>query len=167
MSVQNMQPKAAVSVSEMANMVGLGRARFYQLMGSGTFPAPSYDPNTGRPYFSEEQQRACLDVRRRNVGIDGKPALFYARRAKLCSAARRPPRRTESITHPLAHGVHADLLDAVKALGLASATSAQVETSTDELYPHGTEGIEPSQIVRAVFLKLKRRGSASGERPGS
>lgn len=167
MSIQHTQTKAAVSVTEMANMVGLSRARFYQLMGEGCFPKPTYEPETGRPYFDEEQQRACLEVRRRNVGIDGKPALFNARRAKLCSTARRPPRRIESMTHRLAHGVHADLLDAVKALGLALATSAQVEAAMAELYPDGTEGTDPSEIVRAVFLMLKERVSATGGRSGS
>ena len=55
--------KAAVTVSEMARMLGMSRSRFYQLMGS-TFPSPIRDDN-GRPYFDEEGQRTCLEVRHR------------------------------------------------------------------------------------------------------
>jgi hypothetical protein len=162
MSIQHTQTKAAVSVTEMARMVGLSRARFYQLMGSGTFPAPSCDPETGRPYFTEEQQRACLEVRRRNVGIDGKPALFYAPRSRTLPPLVLP----RSKPHPPAPP-HADLLDVVKALGLASATSAQVEAAVAESYPQGTEGIDPSEIIRAVFLSLKEgaRCPAGGRCP--
>jgi hypothetical protein len=58
MAVENPQRKVAVSVSEMARLVGLSRARFYQLIGTGTFPAPSYDPGSGRPYYDHEQQQA-------------------------------------------------------------------------------------------------------------
>ena len=58
--------KAAVSVAEMARMCSLSRARFYQLMKAGTFPPPEYDAQTGRPFYPEEKQRACLEVRRRN-----------------------------------------------------------------------------------------------------
>lgn len=167
MSAQNQQLKVAISVSEMARMVGLSRARFYQLMSEGCFPRPTYDPETGRPYFDEAQQVACLEVRRRNVGIDGKPILFYARRSKVSPTVRRARRRTESKNHLLAQDTHADLLNAVKALGLASATSAQVEAAMAESYPHGTEGIAPSEIIRAVFLTLKEWVSSSGGRPVS
>ena len=40
--------KQAVSVAEMARMVGLSRGRFYQLVGN-TFPHPQYDLTTRRP----------------------------------------------------------------------------------------------------------------------
>ena len=49
------QTKAAVSVAEMATMVGLCRARFYQLVGT-TFPWPQYDVATRRPFYNEELQ---------------------------------------------------------------------------------------------------------------
>src|SRR6516165_11831748 len=81
------QTKAAVSVAEMARMVGLSRSRFYQLIGTA-FPEPERQKGTGRPVYTEELQKVCLEVRRRNCGIDGKPILFYARR--IGSAPARP-----------------------------------------------------------------------------
>src|SRR5262245_11463174 len=80
------ETKAIVTVTEMPRMVGLSRARFYQLVRAGTFPAPVYQ--AGRPVYPEELQGICLEVRRRNCGIDGKPVLFYSRR--LTSGPRKP-----------------------------------------------------------------------------
>lgn len=77
--------KTAVSVTEMARLVGLSRARFYQLVKDGVFPHPLYSIHTRRPYFSEEMQQVCLEVRKRNCGINGKPILFYSPRHPLGS----------------------------------------------------------------------------------
>ena len=65
------ETKAAVTVAEMGRMCGLSRARFYQLIGA-TFPMPVYDVATRRPFYDEEAQKVCLEVRRRNCGIDGR-----------------------------------------------------------------------------------------------
>ncbi len=73
------QTKAAVSIAEMARMVGLSRARFNQLMGM-TFPWPRFSLSNRRPFYDELLQNLCPEVRRRNCGIDGKPVLFYAKR---------------------------------------------------------------------------------------
>ena len=147
--------KAVVTVSEMARMVGLSRARFYQLQGTA-FPLPVYDIVTRRPIYTEEQQRVCLEVRRRNCGIDGRPVLFYARRPGTPSTPRTPKRATASPKQP----PHAGLIDALKALGLSSVTPAQVAAALSELFPSGTTGVEQGEIVRAIFLNMKRRHNA-------
>lgn len=53
------QTKAAVSVSEMARMMGLSRSRFYQLIGSA-LPFPIYDVATRRPIYDQQLQQTCL-----------------------------------------------------------------------------------------------------------
>src|SRR5947209_7991692 len=114
--------KIAVSVAEMARMVGLSRARFYQLQQAGVFPKPDRDADTGRPFYPEEQQQVCLEVRRRNCGVNGKPVLFYARRTPLAPTTARP-RKTPA---PKKQEQHSDLIDSLQALGLASVNQAQV-----------------------------------------
>jgi hypothetical protein len=49
------ETKAVVTVSEMARMVGLSRARFYQLQRAGVFPPPERDAETGRPCHSRRR----------------------------------------------------------------------------------------------------------------
>jgi hypothetical protein len=155
MTVEFSEPtKAAVTVAEMARMVGLSRARFYQLLGT-TFPFPVYDVSTRRPIFVEEQQRVCLEVRRRNCGIDGKPILFYARRGGSLppdkSRTKKPkPKRDEQF---------AALAAALKSLGLSAVSAADVRSAVAVVFPNGIAGIDGGQVIRAVFLHLKRRDS--------
>ena len=144
--------KAAVTVAEMARMLRLSRSRLYQLIGTA-FPEPSRD-DRGRPYYDAEQQAMCLEVRRRNCGVDGKPILFYAPRGSVpTSAPRRKPK-------PKAAPAHAEVLDGVRALGLTMATVAQVDAAINQLFPNGTAATDPGQVIRAVFLSLKARDTA-------
>ncbi len=154
MSDQN-ETKAAVTLAEMARMVGLSRSRFYQLIGTA-FPQPERQPGTGRPVYTEQLQRVCLEVRRRNCGIDGKPVLFYARRLGTApSRSKLPKPKLEAKGKDVAA-----LVDGLNALGLTTATAAQVQRVTEELYPKGTAGLDQGEVLRAVFLSLKRQNPA-------
>jgi hypothetical protein len=144
----NDQFKAAVNISEMARMCCLGRSRFYQLIGSA-FPEPCRD-DRGRPYYTEEQQRQCLEVRRHNLGIDGTPVLFYAPRHSVPAAV---PKRKRGPTHP-------GVLAGVRALGLTTATAAQVDAAVANLFPNGVDGVDPGEVIRQVFLSVKRENSS-------
>ena len=151
MSVQ-IETKTAVTVAEMSRMLGLSRARFYQLQNAGVFPCPVYDVSTRRPIYVEEAQKVCLEVRRRNCGINGQPVLFYARnnmKAPVPKAKKEKPRAN-----------HADLIDALSSLGLDS-TAAQVEEAVKEKFPKGTEGIDQAEVIRVVFVHLKRQNTAN------
>ena len=147
----NEPTKVAVSVADMARMVGLSRARFYQLMESGVFPRPERHSETGRPFFGEDQQTVVLAVRRRNCGINGQPVLFYARRLPTGPTPAKP-RRGKPVpkVEP-----DADLIAALNALGLAGVSAPRVADAVGEIFPNGTTGVDESEVVRAVFLRLK------------
>jgi plasmid maintenance system antidote protein VapI len=154
--------KMAVSVTEMARMVGLSRARFYQLVRAGTFPPPDREPATERPCYCEEKQRTCLEVRRRNCGIDGRPILFYSRRRDFGTKKPKPAKPKLEAKR----GDVAALLDGLNALGLTTATAAQVQQVIDEKYPSGTAGMDHCEVLKAVFLEIRRRnlgGSDGGK----
>lgn len=149
----NSQTKFAVSIASMAKMVGLSRARFYQLMESGVFPRPERHAESGRPFYSEEQQKVVLEVRRRNCGINGQAVLFYARRlptgpipAKLQRTKPKPTPKVEP---------HGDLLASLQALGVTGVTSSEVAKAVGETFPNGIVGVDEGEVVRAVFLRLK------------
>jgi hypothetical protein len=139
----NIETKTVVTISEMARMCGLSRARFYQLIGSA-FPSPIYDVSTRRPFYDEEAQRVCLEVRRRNCGIDGRPVLFYCKRVPI-TAQKRLPKSEKNLSQ---------LIDGLRALGL-NASTAQVEAAMKEL---GLSGTENGETVRTVFLHMQRKG---------
>ena len=142
--------KAAVSVTEMARMVGLSRARFYQLVKKATFASADHDLATGRPCYLEEKQRLILEARRRNCGVDGKPILFYSRRRDLgqTKAVSRPAK-------PSKGNVYADLIDQL-AQAKVFVTATEVEPVVKEMFPEGTVGIDPGEVFLAVFKRLQR-----------
>jgi hypothetical protein len=150
------ETRAGVSVSEMARMVGLSRQRFRQLVQCGVFPQPQRDEASGRPYYDEPTQQQCLEVRKRNCGVNGQVVLFYARRLGTAPAKPKAPKPK---LEPRGKDVSA-LVDGLNALGLTTATAAQVQRVTEELYPQGTSGIDQGEVLRAVFLHLKRQNSA-------
>ena len=150
----NQTTKAVVSVSGMAKMVGLSRQRFYQLMGS-TFPSPVYDKNTQRPYYTEEMQQTCLEVRRRNCGVDGKPVLFYSKGSRPTES--RPKKRMVNKAKESRYSV---VVDSLKSLGLCSVSDEQVGEAIVELFPNTTKGVQESELIRAVFVHLQRQNSS-------
>jgi hypothetical protein len=150
---ENIVTKSAVSVTEMARMVGLSRARFYQLVRSGTFPVADQDEITQRPFFSEDKQRQILEARRRNCGVNGKAVLFYSRRRDFGSVkvarTQKPQVKCNHFT---------ELMDGLAALNVTT-TAAQVEPVVKELFPQGTDGMDQGEVVRAVFLRIHRQHS--------
>jgi len=160
MSEQNVT-KSAVSVTEMARMVGLSRARFYQLVKKGTFPVADQDTATSRPCYLEEKQRQILEARRRNCGVDGKPILFYSRRTdagQKRTAARPTVGKVKEVVQK-----YTDLIGGLAALNV-TATIAQVEPLLKELFPNGTDGVDPGEVIRAVFLRIQRQNPP--DKPG-
>jgi hypothetical protein len=156
MSVQfNGQTKVVVTVTEMARMVGLSRARFYQLMDEGVFPPPVYSVLTRRPVFVEEMQKVCLEVRRRNCGVNGRPVLFYTRRGGALTSAPKKAHKPKLNGKP--NKEHAAILDAVRALGLVSATADQVAAAVKIVFPQGITSVDESEVIRGVFVHLQRQ----------
>jgi hypothetical protein len=152
MREQVVSTKAVVTVSEMARVVGLSRARFYQLVEVGVLPQPVYCVTTRRPMYVEELQELCLTVRRRNCGVNGRPVLSYSRGHRATTPAAKPSKPAATKQKPPA--AHADLLDGLTALGLV-ATAAQAAEAVATLYPAGVNGTDQGQVLRAVFLHLK------------
>ena len=151
---ENIVTKSAVSVTEMARMVGLSRARFYQLVRTGTFPVADQDTMTQRPFFTEEKQRQILEARRRNCGVNGKAILFYSRRRDFGSVKVQRPAKPQTKSNQFT-----ELLDGLNALGV-NATVAQVEPMLKDLFPQGTDGMDQGELIRAVFLSIRRQNSA-------
>jgi hypothetical protein len=143
--------KMAVTVAEMARMVGLSRARFYQLQKQGVFPPPKMNEAKKRPFYDQEAQKICLEVRRKNCGVNGKVVLFYARRQEIA------PTRKKARPTPKKEG-QTELVESLKALGLA-VTASEVDEAVKELFGGRTDGKDEGEVIRAVFLHLKRRNT--------
>ena len=121
--------KTIVTVAEMSRMCGLSRARFYQLVKEAVFPSPLYRIETRRPFYTEEMQEVCLEVRRRNCGINGKPIMFYARRNQVVST---PKKKRTPVKKMRTTNNHNGLIEGLKGLGLTTMTASQVESAVEE-----------------------------------
>jgi len=144
------QLKAACSVSEMAQMLELSRARFYQLLNAGFFPPPIYSLRTRRPFFDAKLQQACVEIRETGVGYNGEYILFYAPRKTTSDAPKKASKQGNGAQYK-------ELVETMGSMGL-EASSAQVKEAVELLYPHGSEKEDQGVVIREVFRFLKKKG---------
>lgn len=141
--------KAAISVTEMARLVGMSRNHFFTLCKKGVFPMPVYALSNRRPFFDIDAQQECLRVRASNIGANGQYVMFYPPRNK------QPDSPTEASSRKVKPTERAvELAKALKHLGLA-VTPQQVDAAVAEVYPDGPPS-EDGVVVRALFLHWKR-----------
>lgn len=153
MSVPQQSCKAFVSVVEMAEMIGLSKSRFHALIRAGVFPKAVLHPSCKRPVFGLESQQKCLEIRATGIGLSGQPVVFNRMRA---TRKPRKLRQAQPIAHDRPTDNHAELIEALRSLGL-TATSEAVAQALTEMYPNGVEGIEPGEVIRRVFLHLRSK----------
>ena len=145
-STPNEPLKAAVSVSEMANLCRLSRSRFHALVRDGVFPKPVQKVPGKRPYYTADLSRQCLEIRQTGIGLNGEIVLFN--RPGKTRPSRKPVTKAPSPEH-------ADLVEALRSLGLA-ATPEPVGKAVQTLFPGGTEGVAEGEVIRQVFLYLRK-----------
>jgi hypothetical protein len=148
--------KEIVTVTEMARMVRLSRARFYQLVSEGIFSAPSRNEQTGRPFFDRSQQEQCLLVRRMNRGANGKAVIFYGcrlqpppqtKRKRKQFPISRSPKKGQERQDP----VVAELRHGLSQLGLTNLTDVDICRTLTNAYPDGHQGVDSAELLRTVF----------------
>jgi len=139
--------KPVVSVTEMAKMLNLSRARVYQLLEIGILPKPLHCERTKRPYFTAELQAKCLEVRETNVGANGQYILFYSPRKNTGT-----PREKIKKTNP----IHAEFTETLNSMGLSCSTN-EVQVTIEELFPDGIDDLDDGVVIREIFRHLKSK----------
>jgi len=160
MSIEN--NSSILSISQMARLLNLSRSRLYQLISEGIFLPPIYSPEHKRPYFTGEIAEKNLQVKKRNVGINGKIVLFYSSRTSSLPKIKNGKQNNGSDTQP-AQDNHQDLKDGLAGLGLSNISDTQIESALENCFPGGTENVDAGEILRAVFLSIKRQDSRDNE----
>ena len=147
--------KAAVTVSEMADLCEISRSRFYELMKAGVYPKPVQHPSSSRPLYALDLIEKCLQIKKTGVGMNGAFVTFNRKLKKVVP--------TKHKGKPAVNGKPLDphiepILDAVKALGLTT-TLQTVTDAVAALYPTGIAGQDQGDVIRKTFLYLQ------GKRP--
>jgi len=143
--------RAAVSVSQMALMVGLSRASFYEHVKGGTFLAPVYSLGKRRPIYTAEMQRKNLEVKATQLGVNGEFVLFYERQTRV--EVGHPPQRRRSAASGT---VASEYLRSLERLGLSELSDAQVEQALASCYPQGSAGVAEGDVLRVIYRFLRR-----------
>ena len=147
-SENNLKP--ICSVRELAeDLLGLSRQHFYNLMKKNVFPMPIYDVATRRPYYPIDLQKVCLEIRRSNIGYDGRAVLFYKPRQQ------RPHKpSTPKCPDAAANQEQLELLEGLRAMGLVRVGIKDVERALKAVCPagaHKPQGV----ILRDLYRYLK------------
>lgn len=155
MPAPDLSVKAAVSVSEMAEMCEISRSRWYELVEAGVFPAPVTILPIKRPVYDRSLIEKCLQIKETGIGLAGTPVVFNRKLKKTCLMKHK--------AKPVAKEKALDLnlepiFDAVKALGLTTTLQA-VSDAVAALYPTGIAGQDQGDVIRKTFLFLQ------GKRP--
>ena len=137
--------KSVCSVTELAKMLSLSRARVYQLQKIGILPKPIYCSRTKRPYYSLELQKKCLDIRRTGIGCNGQPIIFNASRK---DRSKKP----QGSLDPR----YKELTDILRQMGL-NVTREKVKDAVRAICPNGLDRqSDQGMIIRDLFIYLKQ-----------
>ena len=149
---------AAICIRDMASQCGLSRQRFMQLVKAGVFPAPLYDVETKRPFYSEELQAPMPGGSEKGTSASTEK---WSCSMPVAQVPRRPHRgrRSHRASPPVSGPLRQDIADGLKALGLVAVSTTQVAEVVGQLFPQGTEKVEPGEVIRAVFVHLHRKNS--------
>ena len=138
--------KQIVSMTEIARMLQMSRARFYQLLEQGFFPKPLYDDRSKRPYYDLVLQQKCIEARQSGIGSDGSFMLFYSPRKKE-NVSEMKRKRIDPVVK--------ELVDTLESMGL-SVSVEQVQQGLSDIYPNGIGEQEQGLVVRELFRYLKK-----------
>jgi hypothetical protein len=134
-----------ITVQELCELIGLSKNRFYALQKAGIFPECQRNPLNNRPVFDSQLVEQCLVIVRNRVGANGAP---YVPNRKKATPSREP--RSKPV------GRHEGLIEALASLGLTS-TPTEVGEAIGRL-PDGGAGMDESELIRQVFLELRKKG---------
>ncbi|AQQ70739.1 hypothetical protein SMSP2_01100 [Limihaloglobus sulfuriphilus] len=139
--------KPVISVSDACKLVGLSRARFYQLLEEGIFPQPLYHIKTKRPYYDKNLQIKLLEIREEGIGNNGDIIIFYSPRKKKNRQNKKSKKE---------HSVLDDYAETLSSMGIFC-NSKELSAALKKLFPDGVGGVEEGIIIRELFRYFKSK----------
>jgi hypothetical protein len=139
--------KAVMSISEISAMLGISRSRWYQLLAANVFPQPLYDLRTRRPFYPQELQEKCLEIKQTGIGFNGQYVLFYSPRKNIGTGTKSSvPKKTSQ---------YQDLIEALAQMGL-DLSDEQVTKAIADVFPEGIESKDQGVVLRELFRYFKK-----------
>jgi len=138
------------SVSRQAKKLGLSRPRFYQLQKMGVFPPPVYCIRTKRPMYPQSLQQACMEIRRRGIGYNGLPVIFYSGRNDKTNPSGQK-----------SDGYYKEIANALENFGI-KASAVEIKKAINTVFPNGLaqddfDGVALGELCH-YFKKERQNG---------
>lgn len=145
MKKPEIQIPSVCSVRQMADILNLSRERFYQLQKTRVFPPPVYDIATRRPFYTQDLQQRCIQIRKTGVGFDGRTVLFNKTRKMGTS-------RDQSGTQ------YEKYVQILKQMGFKMKAN-EVKSAIDAVYRGGLDENTPDQVVIRDLIRHLTSGA--------
>lgn len=144
-----------VSINQLCSLMSISRSRYYQILDEGLIVPPIFS-DSKRPYFTREMALRNLEVKKNNVGVNGKICIFYNCNSYPISSPKNNPKKKEQNKKTTAK--HTDLSDGLSSLGLTDITSSQVDEAVKKCFPDGID-VDEGEVLRMVFCQIKEQNS--------
>ena len=145
-----------VSINQLCSLMSISRSRYYQILSEGLILPPVYS-DSKRPYFTRELALRNLEVKKNNVGVNGKICIFYNVRDYPISSPKNNSPKKENKKKTA--DKYTDIIEGLSCLGLNDIKVSQIEVALKKCFPNGTENIEDGEVLRQVFCIIKEQNS--------
>jgi hypothetical protein len=100
-----------------------------------------------------------LEVKRNNIGVNGKICLFY--NTKHIPTSNNPKRSTKQPKpkQKVNNNRYAEIIEALTSLGLTNVTPLQVESQIRKCFPIGTDNVDEGEVLKAVYCAIQAQNS--------
>ncbi len=133
-------------VKQMIAMLGMSKARFYQHLKNGVFPHPIYCIRTKKPFYPENLQKQCMEIRKTGIGHNGLPVIFYTPLQREHGKSKDKPGRD-----------YREIVEALKNMNI-KATNKEIDSALRKLkIPPLAEGPIDSEILKKLFNYFTQR----------
>lgn len=149
-----------VSINQLCSLMGISRSRYYQILSEGLILPPTHS-DSKRPYFTKEMALRNLEVKKNNVGVNGKICIFYNSHKSLISSRKNISPKKENKKKPI--DKYTDLIEGLSSLGIENINSSQIEKYIKKCFPNGTDNIDDGEVLRQVFCLIKVQNTTDNE----
>ena len=147
-----------VSINQLCSFLEISRSRYYQLLDEGVLLHPIYSIETKRPYYTKTMAQTNIDVKRNNVGINGKICIFYRSRSRIISSPAKKHSQKSKKENVIPSHIE-DICEGLISLGIDNVSSSHIGKIIDKCFPGGVDNVDEGELLRQVFCAIKAQNS--------
>jgi hypothetical protein len=144
-----------LSINQLCSLMGISRSRYYQLISEGLI-LPPVQSDSKRPYFTRELALKNLEVKKNNIGVNGKICIFYNCISSSISSAKKPVKKDNK---KQTNNKYDDLIIGLNSLGIQNIKPDQVDDAIKKCFPDGTGQVDEGEVLKQVFCLIRAQNS--------